>query len=150
MIPGALSILWSIATSRVGVALIAGTISWQVAYWRGHDAADQSAKVAALESRIAAKEADLTAARNAERLARDQANILADRAIQNQEIVNDLSAQLAAENKADPATADRCRLSERDAARLRDIDTNAGRGPSRSAPTPLLGDPGRGAGAQGR
>lgn len=117
MIPGALSILWSIATSRVGVALIAGTISWQVAYWRGHDAADQSAKVAALESRIAVKEADLAAARNAERIARDQANILAERAIQNQEIVNDLAAELEARPGRDT-----CRVTGADVGRLLNID----------------------------
>lgn len=145
MIPAALSIIWQIATSRVGIAVIAGSLSYGIGYHRGYSRADRFAEIAALESRIAVKDADLTAARNAERVARDQAEILADRAIENQEIVNDLSAELAARPDRDA-----CRISGADAERLRRVDAGEGGTAARSAPLSILSPAGRGAGAAGR
>lgn len=139
------SLAWRVATSRIGIAAIAAAISWNVAYHRGYSRADRQAEIAALESRIAVKEADLTAARNAERVAKAQAEQLADISLKQQEYLNDLESELSA--RPDRAS---CRVTDDDARRLRGIDAGEGGGAPRSSPIPLLGDPGRGAATTGR
>ena len=145
MIAAALSIIWQIATSRLGIAVIIGALAYGYGYQRGHDSADRSAEITALESQVAIKEADLTAARAAERIARDQADVLASKTIQQQEYLNDLESDLAA--RPDRAV---CRLSDADRRRLLDVDAGEDGGASQLAPLPILPPARHGAGAASR
>lgn len=109
--------LWSIATSRIGIALIVGALSYGAGYHRGHSHADQTAQVAALQSQVDASRTDLKAAQSAERIARAQAEQLAEITLKQSETVNDLEKELAARPGRDA-----CRMSDADAQRLLDID----------------------------
>lgn len=112
-----ISIIWQIVSSRIGIALIAGIASYGVGYHRGHGHADQSAQVTALQSQVDATRADLKAAQSAERIARAQAEQLADITLKQTERVNDLEQDLATRPGRDI-----CRVSDADARRLLDIE----------------------------
>lgn len=140
-----LSILWQIATSRIGIALIAGTLAYGYGYQRGHDAADRSAEIAALVSRIAVKEADINIARNAGRIAAAQAEQMAEITLQQQEHLDDLESELASR----PERA-ACRLTGHDIERLLDIDAGEGGGAARPAPLSILPPARERAGTTGR
>ncbi|MBB3810070.1 hypothetical protein [Pseudochelatococcus contaminans] len=113
---GALSIIWQIVSSRIGIAAIAGTLSYGVGYHRGHSHADQTAQVAVLQSQVETARTDLKAAQSAERIARAQAEQLAEITLKQTETVNDLEKELASRPGRDA-----CRVTDADARRLLNI-----------------------------
>lgn len=145
MITIALSLIWQVATSRLGMVVIAGTVAWHVAYNRGYSTADQSAQLASVQSQLEITSADLKAARLAERIAASQAEQLADISLQQQEYLDDLESSLA--DRPERAV---CRVTDADVERLRRIDTGEGGGQTRPAPLSILSPAGNRPAAKGR
>lgn len=108
----ALATLWRLATSRLGLVVIAALAGW----WWGWSGAREACEADALRAQIAAMRADVVAAREAERRAARQAEQLAAEAATNQERVDALTADLAS-----LPDGDGCRASGDDVRRLRDI-----------------------------
>ncbi|MGP9819161.1 hypothetical protein ACTZWW_04020 [Salinarimonas sp. NSM] len=108
----ALATLWRLATSRLGLIVIAAALGW----WWGASSAREACEADRLREVIAAMQADVVAAREAERRAARQAEQLAAEAASNQERVDALTADLASLPEGD-----RCRASGDDVRRLRDI-----------------------------
>lgn len=113
-IPGVniISGVWSVATSRLGLAVIAFLAGWYFGFTR----ADRAADVAALQNQVKALQIDINIARQGEALATQQVVTLEGIASENQGKIDALLADLAKRPGRDV-----CRLSERDAQRLRDI-----------------------------
>jgi uncharacterized protein YlxW (UPF0749 family) len=108
-----LALLWRLATSKVGLIVLALVIGFGVGYRR----ATNVANAAALRAEIASLKADFEIAKHAEYEAAKQAADLEASLKNNQEKVDALLADLSKRSVARSS----CALSERDARRLRNI-----------------------------
>jgi phage-related minor tail protein len=102
---------WTLASTRMGIALIALLVGW----YSGYRHAEHKADVASLQAQIAILKQDASFARQAEQSALIQTEALARHLIINQEKVDALAADLKTRDRGS------CAVSERDARRLRSI-----------------------------
>lgn len=109
----AISTIWAVLSSRVGLAAIVAIGVWHIAT----NQAEERCDVATVRAELAIAQADLVAAYKAENKANKQAESLSITTNRYRETVDELEAKLS--QRSDRAA---CRMSDADVRSLLDID----------------------------